>query len=211
LQHTFGKTEDGMTERFDKAAKDWDKSDVRTQLSGGIGGAILEHVALEGSMHIMDFGAGTGLLSGHVAPKVAKISAVDISQGMLDELAAKPELEGKVLTRCRNILHDPLEEDFDGIVSAMALHHVEDTAELLRVFYDHLKPGGFVALADLDAEDGSFHRHGSEGVFHLGFKRDALKAQLEAAGFADIVFVTAHTVTREEGRQYPIFLVIAHR
>ena len=200
-----------MTERFDKAAKDWDKSDVRTQLSRGIGGAILEHVALDASMHIMDFGAGTGLLSGHVAPKVAKISAVDISQGMLDELAAKPELEGKVLTCCRNILHEPLDEDFDGIVSAMALHHVEDTAELLGVFHGHLKPGGFVALADLDAEDGSFHRHGNEGVFHFGFDRQTLKAQLEGAGFSEVAFVTAHSVTRENGRSYPIFLVTAYK
>ncbi len=200
-----------MTERFDKAAKDWDKNDVRTQLSRGIGGAILEHVALEGSMHIMDFGAGTGLLSGHVAPKVAKISAVDISQGMLDELAAKAELEGKVLTRCRNILHEPLDEDFDGIVSAMALHHVEDTAELLGVFHGHLKPGGFIALADLDAEDGSFHRHGNEGVFHFGFDRQTLKAQLEGAGFSEVAFVTVHSVTREDGRSYPIFLVTAYR
>jgi 2-polyprenyl-3-methyl-5-hydroxy-6-metoxy-1,4-benzoquinol methylase len=200
-----------MTERFDKAAKEWDKSDKRTQLSNNIGRAILENVRLEPQMRIMDFGAGTGLLSEHVAPKVAKVSAVDISQGMLDELVNKSSLRGKVIAYCQNILHDPLEEDFDGIVSAMALHHVEDTDEILRVFYDHLKDGGFVALADLDKEDGTFHEHGNEGVFHFGFERRNLQMKLEKTGFSDVRFVTAHTFVKEGGRTYPVFLVTARK
>ena len=200
-----------MSERFDKAAKDWDKSDRRRQLSENIGNAILENVQFEPRMRVMDFGAGTGLLSGHIAPKVATIAAVDISQGMLDELGAKKELKHKVLTYCRNILHDPLEEEFDGIVSAMALHHVEDTDEILKVFYDHLKLGGFVALADLDKEDGTFHSHGNEGVYHFGFDRDAFRAQLEGAGFTSVRFTTAHTFLKEGGRTYPVFLATAYK
>lgn len=58
-------------------------------------------------------------------------------------------------------------ERFDGIISAMALHHIKDTQHLLRTFTSHLHPGGFIALADLDREDGSFHTHGNEGVFHF--------------------------------------------
>ena len=110
-----------MTERFDKAAREWDKSDKRMQLAQNIGNAIVEHVMLTPQMHIMDFGAGTGLLSEHVVPRVARVSAVDISQGMLDEPVVKPSLQGKVAAYCQNILHEPLEDDFDGIVSAMAL------------------------------------------------------------------------------------------
>ena len=200
-----------MNERFDKAAKDWDKSDTRTRLSEGIGRAILEHVPLRPEMKVMDFGAGTGLLSAHIAPKVAKIAAVDISRGMLEELAAKSEFEGKVLPFCQNIVHDPLDEDFDGIVSAMALHHVEDTEEIVKVFFEHLKPGGFVALADLDKEDGTFHTHGNEGVYHFGFERSALQAMLEGAGFSEVRFATAYTFEKENGRSYPVFLVTARR
>jgi len=54
----------------------------------------------------------------------------------------------------------------------MALHHIESTQALVQVFSDHLKPGGMVALADLDKEDGSFHPEGSEGIFHRGFERN---------------------------------------
>ncbi|NIV32583.1 MAG: methyltransferase domain-containing protein, partial [Anaerolineae bacterium] len=69
-----------------------------------------------------------------------------------------------------------LERQFDLIVSAMALHHVEDTERLLQRFHQHLSPGGGIALADLDQEDGSFHPPEVEGVFHDGFDRTALEA-----------------------------------
>jgi len=200
-----------MTERFDKAAKEWDKSDKRTQLARNIGSAIVENVTLTPQMHIMDFGAGTGLLAEHVVPRVARVSAVDISQGMLDELTSKSSLQGKVTAYCQNILHDPLEEDFDGIVSAMALHHVEDTDEILKVFYDHLKPGGFVALADLDKEDGTFHNDGNEGVFHFGFDHGEFQSKLESAGFKDVRFFKAHTFEKENGRSYDVFLATAKK
>ena len=200
-----------MTERFDKAAKEWDKSDLRTQLANNIGSAIVQNVELTPQMHIMDFGAGTGLLAEHVAPKVARISAVDISQGMLNELVKKSSLEGKVAAYCQNILHEPLEEDFDGIVSAMALHHVEDTEEILKVFYEHLKTGGFVALADLDKEDGTFHTDGNEGVFHFGFDRGVFRSKLESAGFKDVRFHTVHTFEKENGRTYDVFLATAYK
>ncbi|MCJ7765235.1 MAG: class I SAM-dependent methyltransferase, partial [Thiovulaceae bacterium] len=200
-----------MTERFDKAAKEWDKSDMRTQLANNIGSAVVENVELTPQMHIMDFGAGTGLLAEHVAPRVAKVSAVDISQGMLDELVSKSSLQGKVVAYCQNILHEPLEADFDGIVSAMALHHVEDTEEILKVFYEHLKPGGFVALADLDREDGTFHTDGNEGIFHFGFDRGEFQSKLESAGFKHVKFHTAYTVEKENGTDYDIFLATAQK
>ncbi len=199
------------TERFDTAAKDWDRNDFRTQLSNNIGRTLLEHVPLSTAMHLMDFGAGTGLLTEKVAPYVQSVAAVDLSPGMLNELSQKPALAGTVTPYCRNILHEPFEEDFDGIISAMALHHVEDTREILGVFFEHVKPGGFIAIADLDAEDGSFHTHGNEGVFHFGFERDALASLCREIGFEDVSFYTAHEVIRDNGRRYPIFLMSAKR
>lgn len=200
-----------MSERFDKAAKEWDKNATRTRLAENIAAAMIERVPFHDEMRIMDFGAGTGLLSSGLMSRVGEIYAVDLSTGMLDELDKKESLKGRVHPHCRNILHDPFQEDFDGIVSAMALHHVEDTAELAKVFFDHLKPGGFVALADLDAEDGTFHRHGNDGVFHFGFDREALGRIFASAGFEDVAFGTAHTVERENGRKYPVFLLYARR
>ena len=152
-------------------------------LASAIGGSILEHVPLSEDMTVLDFGAGTGLVTGHVAPRVDRVVAADISQAMLEQLASKPELEGKVETVCRDIVEEPLETRFDLIVSAMALHHVEDTTRLMQRFGQQLKDSGRVALAYLDKEDGSFHPPGTEGVFHSGFDRDDLRRTMESQGF----------------------------
>ncbi len=44
----------------------------------------------------MDFGAGTGLICPQTAAHVEKITAVDISQALLEKLGAKPALQNKV-------------------------------------------------------------------------------------------------------------------
>lgn len=197
-----------MTDLFQDKAADWDARPVPAIISEKVGAALLERVALNPALTVMDFGAGTGLICAQVAPHVAKIHAVDISKAMLEQLAAKPALAGKVEIHCQDIMAEPLGAKVDLIMSAMAMHHVEDTKKLLRAFLEHLKPGGKLALADLDAEDGSFHPAEAEGVFHHGFDRAALGALLTAAGFEDVAFTTAAEIQKEDGA-YGIFLVTA--
>lgn len=199
-----------MADLFEEKARDWDTNEMITALSAGIGSAIVERIPLSSDMTVMDFGAGTGLISAHIAPHVNRITAVDVSESMLEKLAAKPELKGKVEICCQDILEEALEQEFDLIVSAMALHHVEDTQKLFRHFADSLRSGGRVALADLDKEDGTFHPADVEGVFHHGFDRESLASLMREQGFTDIQFTTAHVVSKEEG-DYPIFLVTASR
>ena len=197
-----------MTDKFKDKAKDWDVSDRVRQLSAGIGSSILKNVELKANMHVMDFGAGTGLITSQVTPFVNKITAVDISQAMLEQLIAKQELKGKVQALCQDITHHPTGEQYDLIMSAMAMHHVEDIDNMVKQFAAHLKSGGKIALADLDKEDGSFHPKGVEGVYHSGFERSEFQATLEKHGFKDVHFVTAHTV-QGETKTYPVFLALA--
>jgi 2-polyprenyl-3-methyl-5-hydroxy-6-metoxy-1,4-benzoquinol methylase len=130
---------------------------------------------------------------------------------MLEALAAKPELQGKVETRCLDILESPLDESFDAIISAMALPHVEDTEALAARFAELLQPGGFLALADLDREDGTFHSPGTEGVYHHGFDRAVLQSTLEASGFEDVRFTTALEIEKEGRGSFPVFFVTARK
>lgn len=197
-----------MSEYFNEKAVDWDANDMVRGLSSAIGAEIGRRVPLNEEMDVMDFGAGTGLISTGVAPLVRRIVAVDTSEGMLDKLAAKPQLRGKVEPLCRNILEQPFDGQFDLIMSAMAMHHVENTDQLIQTFARHLKAGGMVALADLDREDGTFHPDEAAGVFHHGFDRGELQATLQRHGFRDVQFSTAHTVVKEE-KGYPVFLVTA--
>ncbi len=197
-----------MTDLFNEKSKDWDANDLVAMLSSAIGSSILESIPLHDQMRVMDFGAGTGLISSQVAPLVKKIVAVDTSEAMLNKLASKPELHAKVETVCQDIIDKPIDEKFDLIISAMAMHHVKDTARLIQRFSEHLNPGALIALADLDKEDGSFHPVETEGVFHHGFDRDELQTILEKQGFNGINFVTAHTIDKEE-KKFPVFLVTA--
>jgi 2-polyprenyl-3-methyl-5-hydroxy-6-metoxy-1,4-benzoquinol methylase len=199
-----------MTDQFAEKSKDWDERPVPVQISRAVG-RLLQRLPWDTSMRVMDFGAGTGLIAASVAPRVARIVAVDTSPSMLQALAAKPELQGKVETRCHDILESPLDERFDAIISAMALHHVEDTQAAASRFAEHLKPGGRLALADLDSEDGSFHPPDTEGVFHHGFDRVALQSTLQAAGFEDVRFVTALEVEKEGSGPFTVFFVTARR
>jgi len=199
-----------MPDLFEEKAKDWDANEMIAALSSAVGTSILNHMPLHERMSVLDFGAGTGLISSHIAPLVERVVAIDISQAMLDKLASKTELKGKVETICQDIIEDPMDERFDLIMSAMAMHHVEDTARLIKVFSEHLIEGGTIALADLDREDGSFHPADTQGVFHFGFERDELRSMLETHGFREVDFFTAHTINRE-GKDYPVFLVTARK
>jgi hypothetical protein len=92
----------------------------------------------------------------------------------------------------------------------MTLHHIPDTAAILARLRAVLREPGWLAVADLDTEDGSFHGAGFDG--HLGFDRDRLGALARAAGFATVAFSTAHVMTSPVGtatRTYPIFLMVA--
>ena len=197
-----------MSDLFNEKAKDWDASERKKLISSAVGSSILKHVPLHQQMDVMDFGAGTGLISAHVVPFVHKIVAVDISKAMLDKLTSKPALQGKVEAICQDITDKPIDAKFNLIMSAMAVHHVENTSKLINTFYQHLKPGGKVALADLDKEDGSFHPEDSEGVFHFGFERNELQTLLENNGFDNIQFFTVYVINKKE-KDYSLFLVVA--
>ncbi len=199
-----------MADLFEDKADDWDERPVPTQISTGVVGALRRTLTFEPDWTVMDFGAGTGLLSGAIAPDVDKIFAVDISQAMLARLVEKPALAGKVEAFCQDIMHTPLDRKVDLVVSAMALHHVEDTAALMKTLFEHLEPGGRIALADLDREEGDFHPPGAEGVFHHGFDREALGEVIARAGFGETRFVTATEVHKED-KAYPVFLVTARK
>lgn len=180
-----------MADLFQDKAADYDVRPVPHQISEGVVGCLLQNVTMD-------------------AARVKHILAVDVSPAMLEQLAKKPELEGKVTVICQNILEQPLDTQVDLVVSAMAMHHIHDTQALFHTLHAHLLPGGRMAIADLDIEDGDFHPPNTEGVFHSGFDRSAIQEKLEQAGFSKIEFATACSVERNEKR-YPIFLVTAQK
>jgi tRNA (cmo5U34)-methyltransferase len=197
------------TRRFDQIAANWDADTARVRLANAVAEAIARQIALTPAMDVLDVGCGTGLLTLALQPFVRRVTGADTSQGMLDVLAGK--LRDRSLNSVTTLLLRlddgyALSGTYDLIVSSMALHHVSDLASLFARFHEHLRPGGQVALADLDREDGSFHTPDVTDVFHLGFDRHELKALLAAAGFDDLADTTAF-IHHRNGRDYPVFLI----
>jgi SAM-dependent methyltransferase len=202
-----------MNEAFDDKATTWDDDPMRVSRAAEVAGRIMEEIALTRDMHLLDFGSGTGLLGFSLLPYVAGVTFADPSQGMLERVVAKLRERGDARGRVYRV--DPsaltLPERYDAIVSLMTLHHVPDTAAVVRLLAEHLRPGGWLALCDLDREDGSFHDHPAEDVHH-GFDREDLVALTERAGLEQVKVSTAFTIRKERGdavREYPLFLLIA--
>jgi len=168
---------------FAHKSKNWDMKSRRVKNARSIAELIVKNINLHKEMEIMDLGAGTGLLGFFIAPFVKKIVAVDNSPSMLKEFQNKCD-EFKCETEVveKDLSEETLERTFDGIISSMTIHHIEDTLALFRKLYDMLNEGGFIAIADLDSEDGSFHSDNT-GVFHYGFDREALRKVAQKAGF----------------------------
>jgi cyclopropane fatty-acyl-phospholipid synthase-like methyltransferase len=200
------KTEDLFADK----SKSWDMKSRRVQSAKSIAGLIVKNINLKDTMEVMDFGAGTGLLSFFVAQKVGKIVAIDNSPSMLKEFEKKSyEFASQTEIIVKDLSVDTIDRTFDGIISSMTLHHLEDTLTLFQKFYAMLKEDGFIALADLDSEDGSFHSD-NRGVFHYGFDRKSLKAIAKEAGFKEITFDTANTIAKPH-QDFTVFLMTAYK
>ena len=199
--------------RFDASAATWDDDPAKVERARAVADAILREVKLDPAMRALELGAGTGLLGFMLRPSIGELTLADVSDGMLAVAAAKIAAAGDPRVRAvrLDLVADPLPaERFDLVFSLMTLHHIPDTDAVLRRLHDVLAPSGTLCIADLDAEDGSFHGAGFDG--HHGFDRVRLGAQARAAGFATVAFTTAYVMRKASGgveRSYPIFLLVA--
>lgn len=195
---------------FAQKAGSYEREKNRVSNVDNIASAILSRVELNTDQQLMDFGSGTGLLLKRIAPFIGKITAVDVSPAMNQQLeAARSGLGCALEIQPLDLTQQTLAATFDGIISSMTLHHIEDIPAIFRTLYTLVEPGGFIALADLDSEDGSFHTEDT-GVFHHGFERTTLEQAAQAAGFQDIEINDASTVHKPHG-SYSVFLLTARR
>ncbi len=201
---------------FDNKAAHWDANEVRITMTKAISDEIVRRVPLSKQMRIMEYGAGTGLLSFSLRDKVGQLLLADSSEGMLAVAREKITSTNATNMEARklDLMTDEIPQDkFDIIISQMALHHVADIERIFQLFYKLLNEQGYLCIADLDKEDGSFHGHDFTG--HNGFDRDELKNIAQKSGFEDIQFSTVFKMPRtgDDGsvREFPIFLFLAKK
>lgn len=103
---------------------------------------------------VVDLGAGTGLLSLAIAPRVETVIAVDYSQPMLDRLALKARSSSvhNVAAVAADLRSLPLPDESATLaVSNYAFHHLSDEAKELALGEVRriLEPGGRLVVCDM--------------------------------------------------------------
>jgi len=192
---------------FDKRAEGWDKGNIQVGGAKVIADAFREEITLNEEMELIDFGTGTGLLGFNIATAVKKVHGVDTSSKMLEKLEEKNTQELSIKPYCQDIIKDPLTRKFDGLVSSMTLHHIENLQAFFTTIRNTLNENGFIAIADLQKEDGSFHSDNA-GVFHFGFDATELCEVVAECGFKDINFKNINTIKKPQ-RDFGVFLLTA--
>lgn len=97
---------------------------------------------------VLDFGCANGYTTRRLAEKYPAITfvGIDINQNMIAAANEMPLLEN-LSFRCRNVLVDDMEQDFDLIISIRAFQNIETLALQMRVFdrlHNLLMPDGLL-------------------------------------------------------------------
>jgi cyclopropane fatty-acyl-phospholipid synthase-like methyltransferase len=205
----------GQTGYFDERAKTWDADPDKWARAFAVADGIAARVPLGGGMVALEYGCGTGLLSFALQAKLGQIVLADSSPGMLAVLDQKIAAAGATNMRSLklDLAVDPSPPDrYDLVCSLMTLHHVEDVGGLLAKLHALMKSPGYLCVADLDAEDGSFH--GPDFTGHRGFDRQTLGGMATHAGFENVSFSTVFCINKPGSpgqKDFPVFLMVAER
>lgn len=201
---------------FDSKAVEWDNNPMHWERSAAIAEEIKKLIPLSKEMSALEYGAGTGITSFLLKDYLKEITLMDNSAEMIRVINEKI-----ITTKANNLkaLNFNLEDEeyterkFDLIFTQMVLHHVNDTEKIIGVFHQLLKKGSYLAIADLSAEDGSFH--GDDFTGHRGFNMDWLSAIVRKNGFSDIFYKACFVIDRKlsetETKKFDVFIMTAKR
>lgn len=199
---------------FDSRAAQWDQLPRRVALAHAVVDAIKQATDPQPTMRLLDYGAGTGLVTLGLQPFVAEVIAVDSSRGMLEQLEAKARQSG--ITNLQTLFIDldhewHLPAGIDLLISSMTMHHVPDIPMLIAHFRECMNPGGRLCIADLEEEDGSFHDEQAARIPHHGFSVSRIERYFQEAGFTDVTTRRVMTVVKErdgQRREYQVNLTV---
>lgn len=202
------------SEHFDEKAAGWDSDPDKVATAQEVARAVAANVPTGPAARLLEYGAGTGLVTQALLGRVGQVTLADSSPGMRAVVqrkinAGELPVDSRVWDLDLEVQKAPPGR-FDIVVASLVLHHVRTLKPVLEGLVSMLEPGGHLCIADLDAEDGSFHGHRHDFDGHDGFDRDTLARSLESAGLADVVVSDCTTILRE-GTPYSVFLATARR
>ena len=204
-----------INSQFDRKARQWDTPE-RISRSEAVAQAIEYYIKLQPDFTVLDLGCGTGQLSFLLHGKVKQLIGIDNSEGMLQVFNEK--LAENQYTDITSMHHDLSRPELDLpesnlIISEMTWHHIPKAAEMIHTCYKSLLPGGALAIADLDAEQGDFHSDNSD-VAHFGFSGPQMKQYFTDAGFTQVQQQVVFTISKAvdgQTKDYPVLLTLGYK
>ena len=186
--------------RFDDVAKNWDNDPEKAERANLFAKEIIDFIQPSKSMTALEFGCGTGLLSVALRDRFKSITMIDNSPGMIHVLEEKIKENG--LHNFKPLCVDPLKEEvelknFDVAYILMTLHHIHDLNKIMQMFNSSLKDGGYLCIADLLTEDGTFHSEHSDFDGHKGFGKKELNLILKSNGFQTEFYKIVFEIEKE--------------
>jgi len=200
---------------FDIKAAEWDNNPMHRDRSEAIAKGIINSIPLKRDMKVLEFGAGTGITSFLLKDRVREITLMDNSTEMVKVMNEKIRASNALNLKALNFnleLSDYADEKLDLVITQMVLHHVTDIGLIISRFRKLLNPGGYLAIADLYTEDGSFH--GPDFTGHKGFDIAELSGILGRHGFINITSVKCYVIDKKISddvtKQFDVFLMTAN-
>jgi ubiquinone/menaquinone biosynthesis C-methylase UbiE len=199
---------------FDLKASEWDFNPMHIARSEAVVKHILKKIPVQSWMTALEFGAGTGITGFLLKDHLKEITMIDSSSEMIRIINEK--IKAKGAGNLKSLWFDLEKNDFTGekfnlVISQMVLHHVHDIENIIRKFRYILYTGGYIAIADLYPEDGSFHGSGFEG--HKGFDVKELSQLIGKLGFKNIdhekCFAIDKKISDTETKIFDVFLLTA--
>lgn len=197
---------------FDNAARNWDKDSKHLDRAKATFDVIQKNVPISAEARCLDFGCGTGLLGIHFCGCAGKVDFFDNSEEMRAVL--KEKLAESAYGNARVVEPEAFIESeknqYDLIVALMVMHHIVDVDLQIETFSRLLTPSGYLCIADLENEDGSFHSHIDGYNGHNGFDPAKLSELCLAHGLETVHTETYFTVEKSE-KKYPLFILILRK
>ena len=202
---------------FDVKAQVWDKDPKKIERAKVVAREIINFIQPNQKLSAFEFGCGTGLLSFELKDSFDRITLADNSEGMIKVL--KEKIQVADIKNFDPLLIDLLEEDNnlpmqDVVYTLMALHHMPDINKTLKTFYSIIKQDGYLCIADLVKEDGSYHNHENDFNEQDGFDREELTEVLLNNNFNVVFYNVCYVIERvvDNGvKRYPLFLMISKK